>query len=222
MHFIDRVDAGHQLARMLEQYRSPQTIVLGLPRGGVPVAAEVARALEAPLDVFVVRKIGAPMQPELGIGAIAEGGELWIDARMASLAGAGDDEIRGAVEREVIELQRRVQLFRGHRALPALEGKTVIVVDDGIATGSTDRVALSAIRKLHPARLVLGVPVAATDSLRALRPLADDIVCVLPRDQLGAVGRWYRDFEQTTDPEVLRLLEQSRRTRVATDPHAPG
>jgi putative phosphoribosyl transferase len=211
MAFLNREDAGRRLARMLSDHRGRDTLVIGLPRGGVVVAYEVARVLGAPLDVWMVRKIGAPFQPELGIGAIAEGGGLFLDPRMARMVGATDEEIAAVVRREVKELERRLRVFRGDRPRPEVKDKTVLLVDDGIATGSTVRAAVRAIKEQGPPKqLVLAVPVGATESLDLLSEEVDEVVCVHATDDLIAVGAWYQNFEQTTDDEVVALLEVNR------------
>lgn len=186
-----------------------EPIVLALPRGGVPVAAEVAAWLGAPLDVLVARKIGAPHQPELGIGAIAEGGGVVVDdaaVRALGITPALLDDLAGAAQ---AELHRRVREYRGDRSLPTVTERAVVVVDDGIATGGTAEAALRALRRSHPARLVLAVPVAPPDTAARLRTVADDVVAVITTHRLGSVGQWYEDFTQTTDDEVRRLIAAS-------------
>jgi putative phosphoribosyl transferase len=209
MIFQDRVDAGVRLAAALERYRSARPLVLGLPRGGVPVAYEVALALGAPLDVWIVRKIGAPGQPELGMGAVAEGGAVFRDRKIIDAVGASDLEIARLIAQERAEVERRVRLFRGLRPAPQVRGRTVIVVDDGVATGGTTRAALLALRGLEPRRLVLAVPVGARQTIDALRPEVDDLVCLYAPEELGAVGAFYLDFRPTTDEEVLALLRRA-------------
>jgi len=209
MIFRDREDAGERLAPLLVQYRDDAPIVLGLPRGGLVVAYPIARALGAPLDVWVARKLGAPMQPELGLGAIAEGGEVYLDQEIIRLLGVSDEEIARVAEREADELQRRVHRFRGRRAAPDLQNRTVILVDDGIATGGTARAAIRSLRRLGPRRIVLAAPVASAATLDALGPEVDAIVCLQPDPYMGSVGAWYLDFTQTTDDEVRALLDQA-------------
>ncbi|POM23057.1 putative phosphoribosyl transferase [Actinomadura rubteroloni] len=180
--------------------------MLGLPRGGTPVAAEVARALNGTLDVLVTRKIGAPGQPELAVGAVAEGGEPALDPALLAEAGVTADELAPVIEAERAELDRRVATYRGDRPPPDMAGRTVVVVDDGLATGSTARAALKAVGARRPARLVLAVPVGAADTVRALRADADEIVTLAEPVPFFAVGQWYEDFAQTTDAEVVAAL----------------
>jgi putative phosphoribosyl transferase len=206
MRFRDREEAGRRLADVLGRYRDDQPIVLALPRGGVPVAAPIAAALGAPLEVFVARKVGAPDQPELGIGAVAEGGIRWRSEDALDMLGISDDQFDLLAEREEAELRRRVERYRGPRPFPNLGGRTAILVDDGLATGGTARAALRAIRRLVPARLVMAVPVGPPPTLRGLRLEADDVVCLLTPEPFAAVGYWYRDFHPVSDGEVLSLL----------------
>lgn len=204
--FADRRDAGRQLAEKLTGYADEDAVVLALPRGGVPVAAEVAAALDAQLDVIVARKVGAPGRPELGVGAIAEGGEPTFDAQTMQMLGLEPADLDDTVAAEREELQRRVSHYRGDRALPDLQGRTVLVVDDGLATGVTARAALQALRAHDPGRLVLAVPVAASQTVQRIAGEADDVVVVLIPEHFAAVGQWYRDFGQTSDQEVMDLL----------------
>lgn len=215
--YVDRADAGRQLAPRVAGLRLVDPLVLALPRGGVPVAYEVARALGAPLDVFVARKVGAPGRPELGIGAVAEGSASLVVTGDA--AAVVDDEVFVALaERVRVEVERRVATYRGGRALPAIEGREVVVVDDGLATGITAEAAVTALAARSPRRLVLAVPVGAAESVRALRRLADDVVCPAVPDGFRAVGQFYDEFAPTTDEEVLDLLGAHRARRSA----APG
>jgi putative phosphoribosyl transferase len=214
MIFQDRVDAGVRLAEALERYRSARPLVLALPRGGVPVAYEVARALGAPLDVWIVRKIGAPGQPELGMGAVSEGGAVFRDRKIMDAVGASDLDVARLIARETAEVERRVRLFRGSREAPPVRGRTVIVVDDGVATGGTTRAALLALRGLEPRRLVLAVPVGARETIESLRAEVDDLVCLYAPENLGAIGAFYQDFRPTTDEEVLELLRRAGEARA--------
>jgi putative phosphoribosyl transferase len=181
-------------------------VVLALPRGGVPVAYEVARALGAPLDVFTVRKLGVPGNPELAMGAIATGGVVVLDQRLIQLLGIDQSQVEQAVAAEMHELGRREATYRGSRGPPDLTGKTAILVDDGLATGSTMRAAVLAIRELNPARIVVAVPVAAEETCDAFRDVVDEIVCGVTPRPFHAVGLWYDDFSQTSDDEVRELL----------------
>lgn len=210
--FQDRRDAGRQLAAKLEGYaRRGDVIVLALPRGGVPVAWEVAHALGATLDVLVVRKLGLPRHPELAIGAVASGGARHWNDDILRGAYVSDAALRAVETSEGIELARREKLYRGGRPAPDVRGKTVIVVDDGIATGASMHAAVMALRSLRPARIVVAVPVAPPDAVHRLQEAADEFVCVLSSIDFFAVGQFYRNFDQTTDEEVRRLLDQARK-----------
>jgi predicted phosphoribosyltransferase len=204
--FRDRTEAGQVLAERLRTYAGREdVVVLALPRGGVPVAHEVAKALGAPLGVFVVRKIGVPGHEELAMGAIASGGVLVLDDRLIQALGLGADDLERAVEAELRELERRETAY-GSQDAPDLAGKTVILVDDGLATGATMRAAALAVRKLGPARVVVAVPVAAEETCDEFRDVVDEIVCEVTPRPFGAVGLWYDDFSQTTDDEVRELV----------------
>ncbi|HET7610411.1 MAG TPA: phosphoribosyltransferase family protein [Rhodanobacteraceae bacterium] len=214
--FEDRADAGRQLAAKLEAYGGrDDVIVLGLPRGGVPVAYEVAVALGARLDVLVVRKLGLPRQPELAIGAIASGGALYLNENVLRAARVSDAMLQVVEAGERAELVRREKLYRGKRPVPPVRGKTVIVVDDGMATGASMQAAVMALRSLKPERIVVAVPVAPADAARRLADAADEFVCVLTASDFQAVGQFYRDFGQTTDEEVRRLLSEHARKATA-------
>lgn len=208
--FRDRQDAGEKLAWELAGYRGPLTVVVGLPRGGVPVAAEVARALEAPLDVLLVRKLGHPAQPELAVGALAQGGFLVWNEDVLRSAGLARVQLGEVVERERRELARRAAAYRGDRPPLDLAGKTVLIVDDGLATGATMRAAVAAARGLGAASVVVAVPVAAPDTLAQLTAEADEVVCVAEPQGFQSVGQWYARFGQTTDDEVRALLAAGR------------
>jgi len=203
--FRDRPDAGAQLADCLP-VDLDDPLVLALPRGGVPVARVVADRLGAPLDVLVARKLGAPIQPELGIGAIAEGGGAALSADTIRALRISEGEIQRIIEREEEEVRRRVDAYRGGRPLPAVTGRDVVLVDDGLATGVTAEAALLSLRAQRPARLLLAVPVGPPETARRLVPPADEVVCVVTPRHLVAVGAWYQDFTQTTDAEVIELL----------------
>ncbi len=210
MIFEDRRHAGRVLAARLEEFaHRPNVVVLALPRGGVPVGFEVAEALGAPLDVFLVRKLGVPGHEELAMGAIASGGVRVLDPDLIRQLDVSEEEVESATHREERELARREELFRGGRAEFSIRGKTVIVVDDGLATGSTMKAAVAALRRLEPERIVVAVPVAAASTFAEIRRLADDCVCVSTPPGFSAVGNWYFDFRQTTDREVCELLEES-------------
>ncbi len=204
--FADRADAGRRLGRRLRDEALDTPVVVALPRGGVPVAAEVAEFLHAPLDVLVVRKLGCPWHPELGFGAIGEGGVRLLDHRTVTDLGLTDDEVEAVTEHEAAELARRVARYRGTRPPIALDGRTVVLVDDGVATGSTARVAIAILRARGVDRIVLAVPVGPPDRLRALAAEADDVVALSTPASFLAVGAFYRDFGQTPDQEVVDLL----------------
>jgi len=204
--FADRRDAGRQLAERLLPLAEEDPVVVGLPRGGVPVAAEVAAALDAPLEILAVRKLGAPHNPEYGIGAIAEDGTRVFDPEALAVLGIDGGVLESIVARETAELHRRVAAYRGDRQPVALRGRTVIVVDDGVATGVTDTAALRAVRHHRPRRLILAVPVCPPDSVARLREEADGVVCLLSPAFLYGVGQWYRDFSQVSDDEVMAAL----------------
>jgi predicted phosphoribosyltransferase len=208
--FRDRTEAGQLLAKKLARYANrPDVLVLGLPRGGVPVAFEVARKLQAPLDVFVVRKLGVPGHRELAMGAIATGGVRVLNEEVLKGLRISSAAIDAVAAEEGRELRRRELAYRGHEAAPVVEGRTVILVDDGIATGSTMRAAIRALKKQRPARLVVAVPTAAPSSEQELRREADEMIALMTPEDFFAVGQWYENFSQTTDAEVARLLEQA-------------
>jgi putative phosphoribosyl transferase len=205
-HFADRRAAGRALADRLRSYVGRNdVVVLALPRGGVPVACEVAKTLEAPLDVFIVRKLGVPGHEELAMGAIASGGVRVLNEDVLRWYGLSEADVETVARIEVGELERREQLYRDGRDLIRIEGRVVILVDDGLATGSTMRAAVQAVRRLHPARIVVAVPVGARETCNSLRE-ADEVICALVPDSFSAVGQWYGDFSQTSDEEVRRLL----------------
>ncbi len=208
--FADRRDAGRRLARALAHLAgTPGLLVLALPRGGVPVAYEVARALDAELDLMLVRKLGTPGQPELAMGAIASGGVEVLNPRVVAALGIPDALIRETARREYRELKRREHAYRGDRPPPAIEGRTVILVDDGLATGSTMRAAVQALKTQNPARIVVAVPVAPPDTLATLAEEVDEAIALLTPDHFAAVGQWYHDFSQTSDQEVIELLQKA-------------
>lgn len=208
MPFVDRTDAGRQLAKALAAYKEQRPIVLALPRGGVPVASEVATALNAPLDLILVRKLGAPFQPELAMGAVVDGGKPVIvrNEDVIRLSGVSQREFDTVLKVQLAEIERRRQLYLGDRPHPQMTGRVVIIVDDGIATGATTRAALQAIRTRKPSKLILAIPVAPTDTLQILRDEVDDLVCLEDYEQFGAIGLFYSDFRQVSDAQVIDLL----------------
>jgi predicted phosphoribosyltransferase len=208
--FLDRREAGRRLAADLAQYANRADVrVLALPRGGVPVAFEVARALDAPLDVFVVRKLGVPGHEEYAMGAIATGGVVLLNDEVVRSVGVSDASVQRVLRDERRELERREHRYRGDRAPPDVAGRTVILVDDGLATGSTMLAAVAALRAERPAQIVVAVPVASSESCEAMRRAADKVVCSVTPEPFYAVGLWYDDFSQTSDDEVHELLEQA-------------
>jgi len=216
----DRVEGGRLLARHLMSYArvaragardGGDVVVLALPRGGVPVAYEVARALDAPLDVFVVRKIGVPGQAEMALGAIASGGVRVLDDDLVRALQIPQSSVQAVIDRELEELERRERVYRDGRPVPEVAGRTVILVDDGLATGASMQAALQALRRRGPARIVVAVPVGSSDSCDAMRALADEVVCAWTPEPFRAVGLWYEDFAQTTDDEVRELLARAAR-----------
>lgn len=219
--FDNRREAGRELARLLvdvvafgkaSALTAEDVVVLGLPRGGVPVAAEIARALGATLDVFVVRKLGTPGHQELAMGAIASGGIRVLNEEVVNALGIPIEHINAVAAREQAELERRDAAYRQGRALTPLTNKTVILVDDGLATGSTMKAAVQAVKQEKPARVIVAVPVGAPETCRELQSMADQVVCAQSPRSFSAVGEWYRDFSQTTDEEVVELLSSSRPT----------
>ena len=211
MRFRDRAEAGRQLAARLTTYANrDDVVVLALPRGGVPVAFEVARALHAPLDVFLVRKLGVPGHPELAMGAIAAGGVRVLSEDLISELDVPRPLVEQVSVREHVELDRRDRLYRGDRPFASLRDRAVIVIDDGLATGATVEAAIAALRGHHPARIIIAAPVGATATCARLKALADEVVCVQMLDQFYSVGMWYERFQQTTDEEVIALLNQAR------------
>jgi len=208
--FTNRTEAGRELATMLHGFRNrSDVVVLGLPRGGVPVAFEVAKALRTPLDVFTVRKLGAPENQEYALGAIASGGATAVDWSLVERLRVSDAVLGAMIADERAELERREHLYRGDRGPLNVAGKTLIVVDDGLATGSTMRAAIAALRTLEPARIVVAVPIASREAAASLRREADALLCACLPVDLTSVGQWYEDFTQTTDAEVLELLRRA-------------
>ncbi len=209
--FNDRADGGRSLAAALRKYADRNDLlVLGLPRGGVPVAFEIARELKAPLDVFVVRKLGLPEQPELAMGAIASGGVRVLNNEVVEMTGVSEAVIDSVARQEQQELDRREQLYRGDQTSLSPTDRCVLIVDDGLATGATMRAAVAAIRELKPARIVVAVPVGAPQTCTIIEDEVDELVCLRSPDPFVAVGMWYDDFSQTTDGEIRELLEQAK------------
>lgn len=213
--FRNRRDAGQKLAQKLSHYASrPDVIVLALPRGGVPVGYEVSRALHVPLDIFIVRKLGLPGQEELAIGAIASGGIRVLNEDILRMLPLPSELIERVAQRELQELQRRERLYRGDRPPPDVRDRTVILVDDGLATGASMRAAVQALRAQNPKRIVVAVPTAAPEACEAFEKEVDEVVCAITPEPFLGVGRWYEDFSQTTDEGVRLFLEDARRQLV--------
>jgi putative phosphoribosyl transferase len=209
MYFQDRREAGRMLASRLSAYADrPDVVVLALPRGGVPVAYEVAKALHAPMDVFLVRKLGVPGHEEYAMGAMASGGVRVLNRDVVEALHIPNEVVEQVIAREQRELERREREYRGDRPFPDLRGKTVILVDDGLATGSTMLAAVMALRQKQPARIVVAVPVGSPETCDAFRDHVDEIVCAITPDPLYGVGLWYTDFSQTSDDEVRKLLAE--------------
>jgi putative phosphoribosyl transferase len=217
--FKNRKDAGRKLAARLLKYKDEHPVVLALPRGGVPVAYEVAMALKAPLDVVVVRKLGAPGQPELGIGAVVDGDHPLsvLNEEVLRLLNVSDDYVNREVALELQEIQRRQESYRRGRSSERIEGRTAIVIDDGIATGGSVRAALRGVRRSNPMRLILAVPVAPPETAESLQPEVDELVCLSMPVFFHAVGQFYEDFRQTTDEEVVQLLEAARQQLASAE-----
>ena len=209
--FENRVDAGRKLAKALERYAErDDVVVLGLPRGGVPVAFAVAKELHVPMDIYLVRKLGVPEQPELAMGAIASGGVRVMNEQVVRSLNISNEQIGSVVERERRELDRREQAYRGDRARPDLRGKVVVLVDDGLATGASMRAAVEAVRTQDPHRIVVAVPTAPPETCSDLEAEVEEVVCATTPEPFFGVGAWYADFSQTSDDEVRRLLKLAR------------
>ncbi len=208
--FRDREDAGRQLAERLLAFRGENPVVLALPRGGVVVGYQIACALGAPLDVVVVRKLGAPGNPEFGFGAVASGGVRYVDQHTVRMLGLSEEEIERIARAETEQIEQRLRRFRGDRPPPDVQQRTIILTDDGLATGGTARAAIRALRQREPRRVILAVPVSAPDTARALAKEVDDFVCLEQPAYFMAVGQFYGTFEQTSDEEVVELLERAR------------
>ena len=213
--YVNRADAGRTLGACLEKYKGRHPLVLGIPRGGVPVAAEVARALEADLDVIVARKLGAPGQPELAIGAVTSNGGRFLNQEMIRDIGVTDEYLQSVTAAEMAEAQRREEKFRGGRPAAAIQDRIVIIVDDGLATGATMRASVRSVRKHQPALLVVAVPVGSQEACAGLRQEADEVVCVQQPAMFWAVGLYYENFEPTLDDEVTEILRQYQKPAPA-------
>ncbi len=214
MSFYDRTDAGRRLAAELQKFKGEDVVVFALPRGGAPVAEPIATSLDAPLDLVLVRKIGVPFQPELAMGAVADGGDPVVvrNDDVIAMTDVSEQEFQEVCARELEEIERRRQLYLGNRARPEANGHVAIVVDDGVATGATTRAALRAVRARGPKKLVLAVPVAPPDTLESLAPEVDEIICLETPRAFGAIGFFYRDFRQISDEEVIDILDRCART----------
>lgn len=209
--YLDRVDAGQQLTQLLRQYHNAaNTIVLALPRGGVPVANEIARQLKLPLDVIIVRKLGAPFHVEYAIGAIASGGVLLLNDQAIRDLDVSDEVLEDIIAEEQEELSRREHLYRANKPKLNIPNQTIILVDDGIATGFTMKAAVLALKKCQPKRLIVAVPVASMEAIKALKPLVDELICPEIPEHFYAVGAWYKNFNQTTDQQVTDILSTSK------------
>ena len=216
--YADRSDAGRRLAKALAAAgydRDPDILILALPRGGVPVAYEVARELDSPLDVFLVRKLGVPGHEELAMGAIASGGVTVLNDDVVRRARIRRDELDAVMRSELHELRRRERAYRGDRPPISIEAKTVILVDDGLATGASMRAAAEAVRRMNPKKVAVAVPVAAPETCEQFRQIVDDVTCVLTPEAFASVGMWYENFSQTSDEEVRELLERAERKHAA-------
>jgi putative phosphoribosyl transferase len=206
--YVDRADAGRKLAESLKQYKGQGVLVLGIPRGGVPVAAEVAKALEAELDVIVARKLGAPGQPELAIGAVTSNGGRFLNEEVIEGIGVTDQYLEKVTAEQMDEARRREDRFRAGRPPEVIMGRVVIVVDDGLATGATMRASVRSVRKHQPARLIVAVPVGSQEACAALSREADEVICTYRPEVFWAVGLYYENFEPTMDAEVTEILQQ--------------
>lgn len=211
MIFEDRYEAGRQLATELMKVKAVQPVILAVPRGGVPVAFEIANVLHAPFSVIAVRKIGAPHNPEYGIGAIAEGNVQVLDKHAIKVLDISKEEVKKFIQKEKTELDRRIVLYRNNLSLPLLRDKTVIVVDDGLATGVTARAAITAVKKLKPRYVIFASPICASETVPALKHLVDSMVCTYTSEKLESVGLWYKNFEQVTDEKVSELLRKNEK-----------
>lgn len=217
IRFQNRQEAGRKLAIALAAYAEERPIILALPRGGVPVAYEIARALQAPLDVWVVRKLGVPWDPELGVGAISENGHVHLSHEMLAHVGLSEDQLQQMIEQQRAVLEDRVRRFRGDRPPPQLRDRPVILVDDGIATGGTVRAAILSIRAEAPKSIVLAVPVASADTIEALAAEVNRVIALAAPSDLYAISPWYEDFQETSDDEVVGLLDRAREAQIGSE-----
>lgn len=208
--FKNRNDAGRQLAKELFRFVDVNPIILALPRGGIPIGYEIAKLCHAPLDVLVVRKVGLPDRPEFGVGAIAEGNVQLFDERTLKRLGISPSDLKGVINAETKELNRRVQTYREKSEPPSVKGRTVILIDDGLATGVTARAAIEAIKKLHPKKIVFASPICAYDSTQELNSLVDEVICLATPLDFMSVGQWYQNFEQLEDEEVVDILKKAK------------
>lgn len=215
MPFLNRSEAGRRLADMLQRYESDEVVILALPRGGVPVAAEVAHRLSAPLDVLLVRKIGLPLQPELAMGAVVDGSAPVVvrNEEVIRLAGVSEAQFHEIESLELEEIERRRDRYTGGRTPIPVEGRIAVVIDDGIATGATVRAAIRGLRRRNPARIVIAVPVAPPDTVAALEKEADEVICLEQHSHFVAIGQFYQDFRQVEDEEVIRYLAEAAQAR---------
>jgi len=213
--FENRYDAGVLLSKKL--HSTQNSLVIALARGGVAVGYPIAQQMQLPLEVLVVRKLGSPNNPELGIGAVAENGVVYLDNGLVDLLQISNEEITQLKKKEIIELDRRIKLYRDGKSLPLLTNKTVIVVDDGLATGVTSHAALLSLKKHHPKKIIFAVPVCSHDTAQAIRPLVDAIICLEASDHLESIGRFYEHFDQLTDEQVLQLLQKTMDSKQYTD-----
>ena len=209
-YFNDRVDAGKRLASALADFKGKDAIVLAIPRGGVVVGFEIAQALNAPLDVIIPRKVGAPDNPELAIGAMTEDGTIILDENLVNYLGVSEDYIKEESKRQKIEIERRLKMYRKNEPYPNLKGREVIVVDDGIATGSTMKAALASVKNRGAKTVAVAVPVGPPSTIQELKKQADKVICLYTPEYFQAIGQFYKDFEQTTDEEVIQLLKESK------------
>jgi len=210
-HFKDREDAAEKLAKQLLDYRNKSPVVLAIPRGGVVVAYEVAKELNAPLDLIIPRKIGAPSDPELAIGAVTEDGTTIINQQLVTILGVSTEYVELEKKRQIQEIKRRVSLYRGDAVPQSLEGKTVIIVDDGIATGFTMKAAIHSVRKQKPSSIVVAVPVGPPDTVEEMKKEVDKVICLITHEPFFAIGQFYSDFGQVSDEKVIQLMKLSRK-----------